>query len=211
MIKQTELMLHLESTIALANEFPWESPEHYANWSAQTFHYVCYSTRLFALAAGRAPLTDNPIHNRLLEHLREEKGHENLSTHDIKILGKGLDQFPQLSSTKSLYQTQYYWIEHISSYSFFGYLLALESLAVNIGPTVYQRALKAHGPKACGFLKVHTAEDVAHVQEVISWIDKMDKKDQVATMENFHQTLGNYRSILSEIRAASPLQITNVA
>jgi hypothetical protein len=211
MLKQNELLKYLEPTIAAGREFPWESSAHYANWSAQTFYYVSHSTRLFALAAGRAPLNDNPVHNRLLSHLKEEKGHENLSSHDIKILGMGLDQFPELAATKCLYQTQYYWIEHISAYSFFGYLLALESLAVQTGPDVHARVLKAHGPKACGFLKVHTAEDVKHVQEVISWIEKMPKKDQEAIMENFQQTLSNYKSILGEICAAKILKSTNKA
>ena len=77
-------MAPLESTI---KSFPWEDPLAYQLWSAQTYYFVLHSTRLFALASSRCLLTENALHFKLLNHLAEEKGHENLALQDLKAMG----------------------------------------------------------------------------------------------------------------------------
>lgn len=200
LFSKESLMKPMRLTCNELMDFPWESAEHYATWSAQTFYIVRQTTRLFAIAACRTPLADNAVHNRLLEHMREEKGHENLSSRDLKILGMRLNEIPELSTTKCVYQTQFYWIEHVSPYAFFGYLLALESLAIHAGPEVHKRVCNAHGPKASSFLKVHTEEDVNHVQDVIEWIAKMPKAEQEIIYDNYVHSLENYKNMMAEIR-----------
>lgn len=201
MFKKEDLLNAMQPTMDEFKKFPWESAPHYATWSAQTHYFVKHSTRLFAAAASRTPLTDNPIHDRFLSHLREEKGHENLSIRDIRMVGLDIHQIPELPATRNVYQTQYYWIEHVSAYSFFGYLLALESLAVYVGPHGHERISKAHGSKASSFLKVHAEEDIGHVAEVIEWIEKMSAPDKEQVYANFTQTLENYRHMLVDIQA----------
>lgn len=200
MLKHDTLMKNIQPTVNALMEFPWESAAHYATWSAQTFYYVRHSTRLFATAAVRIPVTDNKVHDRLLSHMREEKGHENLSTRDIKVVGFDLSLIPELTSTKCMYQSQYYWAEHVSPYAFFGYLLALESLAIYAGPQMHERISKAHGAKASSFLRVHTEEDVNHVKEVIEWIEKMPPETQEVILSNYVFSLENYKNMVEEIR-----------
>lgn len=205
LFSKESLMKPLQMTYNELMEFPWDSAAHYATWSAQTFYIVRQSTRLFAIAACRTPLTDNAVHDRLLSHMREEKGHENLSNRDIKILGMNLKDIPELSTTKCVYQTQYYWAEHVSPYAFFGYLLALESLAIHAGPDVHKRVCAAHGAKASSFLKVHTEEDIGHVKEVIEWIEKMPEAEQKIIYDNYVHSLENYKHMVADIRTQTIL------
>jgi len=206
LFNKESLMRPLQLTCNELSEFPWESAVHYAIWSAQTFYIVRQSTRLFAIAACRTPLADNAVHDRLLSHMREEKGHEHLSNRDLKVLGMNLKEIPELSTTKCVYQTQYYWTEHVSPYAFFGYLLALESLAIHAGPQAHQRVCAAHGTKASSFLKVHTEEDISHVEDVIDWIAKMPKAEQELIYENYVHTLENYKNMVIEIRTQALIQ-----
>lgn len=189
----------LKETIDTALSLNWDDKMTYAMWSAQTYYFVMHSTRLFALAAARCPTTDNAFHFRFLKHLNDEKGHENLSINDLKILDFDLASLPELPATKSLYQTQYYWIEHKSPYAFFGYLLALEGLAVYVGQEIFAKVKKNFGEKATKFLKIHTEEDISHLDEVFEWINKMPKDVQTQVIENLNQTASNYNFILKGI------------
>ena len=191
----------LAETINQAESFPWHQAEKYAMWLAQTMYFVKYSTRLFALSSAHCPVEDNKFHQRFLKHLQDELGHENLAISDIKQLGFEVKDLPELPQTKALYQTQYYWIQHVSSYSFFGYLLALEGLAVYIGPKVFQAVTESYGSKASKFLKVHTEEDIDHLGEVYQWIDKMGSKDREMVFQNLELSANIYSHMLQSIKS----------
>lgn len=178
--------------------FPWEDAEAYGNWCAQTFHYVCHSTRLLALSSARTPLDRNDFHYRFAKHLQEESGHDNLALRDVKALGFEITKFPELSQTSAFYQTQYYNIEHLHAFAFFGYILMLEGTAVKCGPEICQRAEKIHGGRAVNFIRVHSEEDQGHVKEALRWLEKMSPAELQCIHTNFLSSCDNYIAMMHE-------------
>ncbi len=183
--------------------FSWEDQKSYELWLAQTYYFVIHSTRLFSFAASRCSIDDNILHFQLLDHLREEKGHENLATQDLKALGQKIVDLPELPETSSFYQLQYFWIEHYGPESFFGYLLCLEGLAVIAGQQVYERAKKNYGDKACKFLKVHVGEDQQHLKEVFAHVETFSSQKRTAMFRNMEQSANLFGYIFKAIASQS--------
>lgn len=203
LVSQQNMVSILQPTIDIVRDCDWSNKHFYANWTAQTFYIVSHSTRLFSYAAARTPLERTDFHNRFLKHMTEEKGHENLASTDLKSLGFELIDFPELPSTAALYQTQYYWINEVSAYSFFGYLIALEGLAATVGAEVRQLLSQTHAANTTKFIKVHSEEDLEHIEEVFQWLDKMPK-DQVGFVNtNLKRCVHYYGSMLKEIALAA--------
>src|ERR1700759_4809256 len=160
-----ELQIHLDELDKAVRNTPWQDRFVYGAFLAQTYHYVCHSTRLLALAASRFRFADEKTHRRFVKHATEEMSHEVLAVRDLNNLGLSLDQFTEFPSTRAFYQTQYYMIEHVSPWAFWGYILMLEGLALTKGPWLYNEIKQHHGEKAASFVKVHAAEDVGHMAE----------------------------------------------
>ena len=55
----------------------------YNAWLSQAFHIVKHSTPLLALCCSRAG-QNRDFHNRCIDHLAEEKGHDKLILNDLK-------------------------------------------------------------------------------------------------------------------------------
>ncbi len=193
---EDDLKILAESTL----DFPWEDKSAYACWLAQTYFYVCQSTRLLALAASRFDVDQHPIHLRFLEHLREEHGHEHLAIRDLKGLGFDIKQFTEFPETSAFYQTQYYWLEHKDPISFFGWILCLEGLAVREGKTVHERVSKAHGKNCAHFLKVHAQEDIDHVEKAKKMVASVDDKQAQIIQQNLRESRVFYQHMLSQSR-----------
>ncbi|MNJ94623.1 hypothetical protein D3C87_123250 [compost metagenome] len=193
-----ELREQLDKVGAKMDECPWENPEFYSHWLAQTTYFVNHSSRLLTLASAHCPPEYQKFHLRFLSHAAEEKGHENLSRMDLKHLGYKLEDRPEMISTQSFYQSQYYWIQFKNPLAFFGYILALECLALERGPSLTARTEKAYGPKGAHFLRVHAAEDVDHVKEAMESVEKMPPAAHVHILENMRQAFFNYESMLDE-------------
>lgn len=179
--------------------FPWENKMAYALWLNQTTHFVSYSTRLLSLTASRFDLSQNTLHHRFIEHCAEESGHERLSMKDIQNLGFKEEDLTVFPSTNAFYQVQYYWVEHVHPVSFFGYLLFLEGLAVTQGATVIDRIVKAHGPKAAAFLKVHASEDEDHLAKAFSLVEHVTSVEEKYIIDNLKISGQLYFSFLNEI------------
>jgi pyrroloquinoline quinone (PQQ) biosynthesis protein C len=179
--------------------FPFESELPYLYWLAQTYYYSRHTTRLLSLAASRIQLDDSRLHQRMVRHVREEMNHEILAIRDIRDFGHELAEIPELSETKAFYQTQYYWIEHQSPVSFFGFILILEALAVSKGAAVSARTQKAFGPKAASFLSVHAQEDKDHVREALEHIAALSDDDRKNIMNNLVMSAKLYTGILTSI------------
>jgi len=177
----------------------WTDKTFYANWLAQTYHYVLHSTRLLALGAANFPLDQNKFHFRFIEHLREERGHEKLALNDLEALGFELKDFPEMPALSAFYQTQYYWIERVSPLSFFGWILCLEGLAVRKGTGLYQKLDKNFGPKATGFLKIHQGEDVDHLEKAFEYLSSLTGEQADVVVANLKLSCGLYRILLEEI------------
>jgi hypothetical protein len=195
--------LELERTGRILREFPWESREAYASWCAQTYHYVCHSTRLLATSAGRIPLAHDEFYNRYVRHLQEEKGHEKLALRDLEKLGYSIREFPEEANTAAFYQTQYFSVEHVNPYALLGYILILEGLAASFGPGVYKRTQAAHGKEASTFWKVHAEDDPDHLEQAFQVIEKLDPAAVAVIQENLRQSSERYGVLLETAARAA--------
>lgn len=178
--------------------YPWEDPRAYAMWLAQTYYMVSHSTRLVALAGAYVPVGNESLHGRFVDHSKEERGHQKVCISDMKALGYELADFPTTMQAQAMYQIQYYWIQFRGAASFFGYTLALECLAEEFGPELASKVLKAHGPRASMFLKLHSEDDQEHTESAFREIEKLSPIDAQAAKENLILSSEIYRSMLVE-------------
>jgi len=189
---------HMTEITQLVNEFPWQDKEAYAEWLAQTYHYVKYSTRLLTLAATRTPLENLPLHNRFIDHSKEERSHEVLCVNDLKAMGKDIKDFEEHFTAASMYQGQFFWITYQNPLAFFGYILFLEGIGSRHCATMYKQATAAHGAKAGVFLRVHSDEDQDHIVKAFGEIDKFSDDVKELVIQNFEQTSVMYCMLLRE-------------
>jgi len=185
-----------------SEQFDWENPDAYAQWLGQTYHFVLNSTRILALASARTPMNQYQLHNRFIDHAKEERGHEVLLLRDLKALGKNIDEIPELAPTAALYKTQYFWIEHRSTDAFMGWVIVLEAFAANYGPGIFKRVMKAHGKEASVFLKVHAEEDQDHIEKAFKQITQLPAENQQETILNFQHCAYYYQTMLKECLVA---------
>jgi thiaminase len=178
--------------------FPWEERRAYADWLAQTYYYVCHSTRLLAAAAARFPIDErgNALHHRFATHMSEEKKHELLAVHDILALDERIESFSEHPATRMFYESQYYKIEHLGPFSLFGYILPLEAIGPAQGKQIADKVTAAHGPKCASFVRLHTDEDVSHLNKALAIVGTLDSADKRRVEANMHQTTYGYVAIL---------------
>lgn len=187
----------MDKTGPLILGFPWEDKLAYAMWLSQTYYMVNHSTRLVALAGAYAPVERAFLHERFVDHAKEERGHQMIAISDLKVLGYTIDQLPCLYPAAAMYQVQYYWIQHKAAASFFGYTLALEALAESFGPKIYERVVAAHGKQAGKFLHVHAEADVGHLEEAFKNIDKLNDEEAKLALQNMELSSDIYRAMLT--------------
>jgi hypothetical protein len=188
----------METTRPIILSYPWEDKACYGMWLAQTYYMVAHSTRLVALAGACCPLERNDLHARFVDHAKEERGHEKVAIADIKSLGFSLEDFPKVYASQAMYQVQYYWIQHVNPASFFGYTYSLEMLAVKFGVQVFEKVLKAHGEKSVKFLKLHSEDDVDHMDTANKLISKLTPEEMKYAMDNLVLSAQLYRQMLIE-------------
>lgn len=199
----------MAKTGPIITEYPWENRHAYAMWLAQTFYMVNHSCRLVALAGAHAPLDRQFLHDRFVDHAKEERGHQLIAISDLKELEYSIEQIPCLYPSAAMYQVQYYWVQHRGAASFFGYTLALEAIAENYGAHIHERASKAHGPRASKFIKLHSEADVGHLEEAFKNIDKLTPTEATLAYENLELSSDIYRAMLTkglEVALAKPNQ-----
>lgn len=180
-------------------QFPWSERSVYAQFLAQTYYYVAHSTRLLAVSASRFLVSEEDLHRRFIKHMNEEKGHHLIASFDLKNLGFNIESFPELPTTKALYECQYYKSAYLDPTALFGYILALEGLSVTYGKFAYEQALKSFGEKAVGFLSVHCEDDIEHIQSAFKHIDQLDDAQILLIKDNFVQSCVMYDNFLSGI------------
>jgi hypothetical protein len=194
----SEIKQLVEKMGAILQAAPWENREFYTSWLAQTTYFVQHSTRLCGLASAYCNENQQSYHQRFLHHGIEEKGHEKLSILDLKSFGQELKNYEELPGTRSFYQTQYYWIQHKHPLALFGYIIFLECLAIEQGPKLTQRVTKAYGEKAARFLKVHSEEDIDHVEKAMEQIRQAPADAQEHIIQNLQQSFYNYEALLTQ-------------
>lgn len=179
---------------------PWEDAAFYALWLAQTYRLVVHTTRFLGLCAGKLGPADDEQHQRVLDHITQERGHDLLALHDIKALGFNIERLPELPETSALYHAQYYFIERHGPTAHYGYSLCLEGLASHVGMQVTERLAKAHGEKTVRFIRLHSVEDVGHFEAGVAGLDGIQPVDRDAVIANLVQSCYMYGAMLGEIR-----------
>lgn len=198
-----EQILRAELSELPIAEVEWSKPRVYAQFVAQTYYYVCHSTRLLGAAAARVSVAHEKLHQRFLKHASEERSHHLLAERDLRALGFTLADFPELPSTAALYQTQYYRIDYVSPLSLLGYILALEGVAVTHGPAVHAAVRAAHGPDAAAFLRLHAEEDPDHLDKAFEVVRALAEPEVALVLHNLRFSCALYGSFLRAI-ASSP-------
>lgn len=190
-----------ESMRKMAEDFPWHDRDAYAEWLAQTYFYVRHSTRLLAVAGGRFEFGErgDALHYRFATHISEEKKHEQLCVHDLKQLGRSIEQYGERHSTRMFYEPQYFKIEHLGPSALFGYIVALEAFGPAYGPAIVKTVTEAFGPKCASFLKLHAEEDEDHIEKALAMIATVPERERAWVLENLAQTTYAYRALLVDI------------
>lgn len=179
--------------------FPWERPETYAFWLAQSYYLVRHTTTLITLTAAKFGPGEMERHRHSLAHLKEEIGHDDMVLHDLKALGLKAESFPELVETSVIYQSQYYWIERCSPIALAGYSVLLEGLAATVGQRIYERVEAAHGKQAGTFLKLHAQADVGHYKAGVDELRNASEQEIRYAMRNLEQGGVLYRGMLDSI------------
>lgn len=177
--------------------FPFEEPRAYAQFLAQTRHYVVHTTRLLGATAARISEDREALHVRFMQHAAEERSHHRLAEHDLRKLGRQIEQFPELPVTQALYQSQYYRVEHQNPMAIFGYIFALEGLAAAHGAWIYEAVCKAHGKEAATFVKLHANEDEGHLEKAFDVVNQLSAPEHALIRENYLFTCALYRMFLA--------------
>ena len=116
---------------------------------------------------------------------------------DLKKFGKSLEEFQELSSTSLMWQSQSYLIEQDPLY-FMGYIIALEEVAAKFGENLFGSIKKTHN-KGFQFLKVHSEDDIEHIEHAYKVIDSLDDIRKVQILKNAKQTASAYISMLKDV------------
>ncbi len=193
----------IKLTESLIKKVNWKDQHHYTEWLAQTFYYAAYSTRIIGLAGCHFGYSQNNLHQRFLEHAKEEKNHEKILITDLAHFGQKLSDFDPSPMAKMLYQNQYYWIQHQGPLSVYGYFLFLEGLAVEFGPEIYKRIAKVFPANAIKYLKVHVEEDHGHIESHLKLLADATPEDYSKIVENMQLTGAAYRKFLEDIIQAA--------
>jgi hypothetical protein len=194
---------YLEIVAGAVDGADWRDRATYGNWLAQTYYFVCHSTRLLTAAAARFRVDRDDLHYQLAGHVMEEKHHERLATGDMKAMGYSIDDFPELTSTKNLYRTPYYLIDREHPIAFYGYVYLLEMLSTFRGGKIMREAAEAFGEKSVKFLRLHVNEDEGHIRTYSDFIDALPEEEFRQVLEGVATTAHNYAQMVRDVRAAS--------
>jgi len=196
----------LNETELLINSLPWKDQSFYAQFLAQTYYFVCHSTRLLARSISHFGVDRDNLYRRFATHLKEENYHEKIAVLDLKALGYSPSDFEELSITKAFWESQYYKIDQSKGTSLLGYILYLEAIPVNCFKEVYG----SFPDKASRFLKLHMEEDPKHLEEAMQMISGQKIEDQEQIWANYCKTAEIYQLMLVKIAEISK-SIKNVA
>jgi hypothetical protein len=175
--------------------YPWENKVYYAEFLAQTYYYICHSTRLLAASASRFSQEDQGLHKRFLKHTDEENSHELLALRDLQKLGFKIQNFTQLAQTRNLYEVQYYKIEHQDPAALLGYILALETLASD-WKWLKEKLTGLYGASCVKFVQVHADEDPDHIEKALEQISSLPHNRLELIDINVEQTAVCYIDML---------------
>ncbi len=165
------MLPNYERTVEIASRairhYPWENKMAYAQFLAQTYYYVCHSIRLLAASAARFDQKDQVLHRRFLKHAEEENSHELIALRDLQKLGYKIEDFPEFAQTKTMYEIQYFKIEHIDPVALMGYILVLETMAGRDFKWLKEKLTPLYGKECVKFVQVHADDDPDHIVKAL--------------------------------------------
>ena len=168
--------------------FPWTKRACYAEYLAQTFYYVRYSTALLATAAGRFdPITEAKYQKRFSRHVAEEQGHDLLALRDLEGLGDSIQNHPEMDETRMFWEPQFCKIERKHPSAMLGYILILEGAAVKVGHQLHNTVVPLYG-EATAFIRVHSEDDIEHIEKALALLDGLDDAKLQHIIENTTQS-----------------------
>lgn len=178
---------------------PWDNPEFYKNWLAQTYYLIRHTTKFLALSAARLPVDDRDHHYAMLHHIQEELNHDFMPLKDLENMGGKLAQYPELPETEMIRQLQYYWIEFENPLSLCGYAFLLEGAAKFHGPQLLEVLEKYYGKKATVHLRVHAVVDQDHYEEGQKFLELLSEKDCDYIAKNMLQSAVLYSRMVERM------------
>lgn len=179
--------------------FKWDDEGAYTEYLGQSYFYIQHSTKTLALAAAHMPLSEPKVFRRMIKHIGEEMNHEILCVKDLEALGKSMESFKESPATQSLYQPQYYKIQHQNPKAYLGYIYVLESICCLVVPKVLKDKLIPTYPKqAINFLRVHADEDPGHLEQAKNVIASFNEADQKDVADNMLHTIRAYEHFLDD-------------
>jgi thiaminase len=191
----------MEIMSAGIRNYPWDDKRAYAEFLAQTYYYICHSTRLLAASAARFSQEDQGMHKRFLHHTDEENSHELLALRDLQKLGYNIQDFPEMVQTRMLYEVQYYKVEHCDPAALMGYILALETLAGRDFKWLKEKVTGLYGKECAKFIQVHADEDPDHIEKAVQVIEKLKESRLVQININLEETAVCYINMLMAAQA----------
>lgn len=194
----------INETCKVFLESPWSNVGFYSEYLAQSYYYICHSTKLLALAAAYTDENQKSYYRRAIKHISEEDGHQYLAESDLKRLGFKIEDFKENSFTRALWEPQYYKTQRNNT-SLLGYILGLECIAVKTFQELHERTLKDHGARVTSFIRVHAEEDPDHVEKAIEEVSRLSLKDQEAVNQNYVQTVEVFKHFVMECEKPSLL------
>lgn len=193
------------SITSLSNAFidyPWHDKMAYAEYLAQTYYYVCHSTRLLAASASRFSQEDQNLHKRFINHISEENSHELLALRDLQKLGYNINDFSELPQTKTLYEIQYYKIEHCDPAALMGYIVALEALAAGSEiKRIKEKVTALYGKDCAKFIQVHADNDPDHIEKAMKVVEDLKTNRLPEINSNIEQTVICFIDMLNACKA----------
>src|SRR3989344_3751788 len=200
-IVKEELINQVERLGEEFANFPWEDLNAYTHWLAQTYFFVRHTTCFLALSASKWGINRRREQYMALSHLKEESSHDSLLLNDLEKMGVFIDHHEEWPETQAFYQTQYYWIEHVTPAAHLGYAYLLEGIACKKAPIAFKKISKAHGQNTGIFIKVHAEEDPHHFEEGLKFLEQLNETELQAFRECMHQSAFLYSQILSKAKS----------
>jgi len=201
------MLPNYESSVAKMSDairsYPWENKKAYAEFVAQTYYYVCHSIRLLAASASRFSQEDQGLHRRFLKHAEEENSHELLALKDLEKLGFKIEDFPEFPETKSMYEIQYFKIEHIDPVTLMGYILVLETMAGRDFKWLKEILYPLYGKDCIKFVQVHADEDPDHIEKALEVVKNLKAERLIEINTSMEQSALLYIGLLERAKIRS--------
>src|SRR5690606_10976132 len=107
----------------------------------------------------------------------------------------------EMPQTRTMYEIQYYKIEHRDPASLMGYILALETMAGREIQATKEKLFGLYGKECSRFIQVHADEDPDHIEKALKVIEGLRPERLWAIDHNLEQSSICYTDMLAAAKA----------